>query len=488
MKGASIQCICVVLSLLLMAGCANIVPPGGGPKDEKAPELRSITPADSQLRTRVSEIVLLFDEYIELKDAANQVQISPLLSIPLTVTALNKRVKVVIPDSLLLDATTYRINFGTAIQDIHEGNPYKAKPYTFSTGDYFDSLAISGIVHDARTGLPDTGSLVMLYSAAESDSAIVRHKPMYVVHTDATGKFLFEGLPPRSFRLYALRDANANMTFDGGNEWIAFLDSAITPKADTIVDFQLRTFPESTGDSLSEAVASKPRISGAAKPGGREITPGSYRVGVDTGDVTKRTQELTGPIDILLSRRLSGSMNASRIFLSVDSAGTTVEMPVVITRDTSELVYSLATQWRENSVYTLRLQKGFAVDSSGSDLLPGRYVFRTKRDEDYGKLSIHLPTKYYGDRYILQVVNERDTVYQQPVRDSIINLPRIQPGVYSMRIIVDANRNGRWDAGELFRRRQPELVVPYPNTINLKAGWEQQVDFVPTPARKPGMR
>ena len=137
-------------------------------------------------------------------------------------------------------------------------------------------------------------------------------------------------------------------------------------------------------------------------------------------------------------------------------------MPVHITQDSSGLQYKLNTDWREDAVYTLRLQKGFAKDSSGSDLFPGRYTFRTKRDEDYGKLRIHLPSKYFGRSHILQVANERDTI----------------------RIIEDKNENGRWDAGDLFLRKQPEIVVPYTVSVTLKAGWEQQIDFEAPRTRK----
>lgn len=85
---------------------------------------------------------------------------------------------------------------------------------------------------------------------------------------------------------------------------------------------------------------------------------------------------------------------------------------------------------------------------------------------------------------MLQVVNERDTIYQKPVADTIVNLLRIPPGTYIMRVIEDANQNGRWDAGDLFLRRQPEVVVPYNGNIILKAGWEQQIDFEAPRKRK----
>ncbi len=479
MIGATFRGIAALLLLLLLGSCANIVPPAGGEKDVTPPKLRSIAPLDSQRNTRVKKLELAFDEYIVLSDAATQVHISPLLPIPLTVTATSKRVAIIIPDSLLQDATTYRITFGSAIRDLHEGNVWSGNGYIFSTGSYFDSLSLAGTVYDARTGLRDSTAQVMLYAAGGGDSAVVRHKPMYVVHADAAGNFRFEGLPARPFRLYALRDANSNLTFDGGAEWIAFADSIITPIPAMRSDFILRTFPESLGDTaVSVDVRQRAGSGRQGPPPGLIVPPGRYIISADTSDAKKRSQDITQPLTITFGRRIAGVMAQSKIFLFYDSAGATVEAPLRITAaDTGELRYTISTPWREDAVYTLRLQKGFAKDSGGTDLLPGRYTFRTKRDEDYGKLRVHLPGRFYGRGHILQVSNERDTIYQQWVADTVVSLLRIPPGSYTLRIIEDRNQNGRWDAGDLFLRRQPEGVIPYATTINLKAGWEQQIDF-----------
>lgn len=481
MFGAASRWMFYLLLVLVVAGCANIVPPEGGKKDVTPPKLRSISPADSQLNTRVKKIELAFDEYITLNEAATQVQISPLLSIPLTVTASLRRVTVLIPDSLLLDATTYRITFGTAIRDLHEGNVWGSNGYTFSTGGHFDSLSLDGSVYDARTGLHDSTAQVLLYDASEGDSSIVRHKPLYVMRVNAAGDFLFQGLPARPFRIYALRDANANLTFDGGAEWIAFSDSVITPTALRRANLELRTFPETLGDTTIAATTGGGGLGRRASPSGPAVataSKGSYIVGVDTTDIKRRSQDLDAPVKLNFGRKLSAPINEGKIFLSYDSSGTLIETPFSLSvADTTGLQYNLKLVWREDAVYTLRLQKGFAKDSSGADLLPGRYTFRTKRDEDYGKLRVHLPSKFYGRSHILQVSGERDTIYQQPVTDTIVSLVHVPPGVYTMRVIEDKNENGRWDAGDLFLRRQPELVIPYSNTINLKAGWEQQIDF-----------
>ncbi|MBS1645489.1 MAG: Ig-like domain-containing protein [Bacteroidetes bacterium] len=490
MKG-SFSGILLGLSLLIVGGCANIVPPSGGPKDETAPKLISISPADSQLNSRVTELVLRFDEYITLNDPTAQIQIAPLLPQALEVTAQLRSIKIKIPDSLLEPNTTYRLSFGTAIRDLHEGNIYQSNGYVFSTGNYFDSLSLQGSVLNAATGLPDSAATLLLYSANVSDSAITRQKPRYTTHVGALGNFQLSGLPAGQFKLFALRDENHNLLFDGSNEWVGFSDTVITLGSGAAHAIKLYTFPQAlqAADSNSSVASeSKTRFGSLASRKERttKLSPGHYEVLVDTTQQEKRTQDLNSTIEIHLGRKLQAGLKSQHIFLSADSAGMTVEMPFQIEKDTTGLLYRLKVDWLENTRYTLRLQKGFAQDSNGNDLMPGRFSFRTKRDDDYGKLQIHLPTSYYREGYILQVSNNVDTVYQAPISDTMVQLNRLPPGNYTLRVIGDKNKNGRWDAGNLFLKIQPELVIPYDQNINLKAGWEQQIDFIPT-RRKPKM-
>ena len=43
----------------------------------------------------------------------------------------------------LIDSSTYTFNFGNAIVDLNEGNPYTNFSYIFSTGSTIDSFGIS---------------------------------------------------------------------------------------------------------------------------------------------------------------------------------------------------------------------------------------------------------------------------------------------------------------------------------------------------------
>lgn len=460
---------------LAVAGCANIQGLPGGKKDTKAPVLVRVSPKDSTLNTRVSKIELHFDEFINVVDAVKEVQISPILSIPMTVTGAYKKVTVKIPDSLLQDNTTYRVSFGNAIKDLHEGNTFTGYTYTFSTGSYFDSLEVKGEVLNAVTGMPDTGAWVLLYNANNPDSVVLREKPLYVGKVDG-GRFSIKGLPGRSFRVFALRDANNNLIYDGRSEWIAFKDEPVRAGDSSATAISLRLFPEVQDTSKFRADSLKALRKGQdMKPNKDAKTELTYTLNVDTSGMNKRTKDITKPIEISLNKKVD-SIYPQQISLYLDSSDKTV--PIAVYKDSSkEKTVLVKADWKENTLYTLKIHKGFAKDTSGNETAPSKYVFRTKEDDDYGKLNIHLPKKYINANYVLLVKGDKDTVYQQTVADSMVYLVRQQPGSYSMLLIADANGNGKWDTGDMLAHLQPEIVIPYKGSIVLKEGWENTIDF-----------
>ena len=92
---------------------------------------------------------------------------------------------------------------------------------------------------------------------------------------------------------------------------------------------------------------------------------------------------------------------------------------------------------------------------------------------------MRLPGKYLGSQYLFRVMYNGDSLSQRPITDTVISLKRLKPGKYTFRIIVDKNRNGKWDAGNLFKHEQPEEVIPYYEVMSGKAGYQYDNDFEP---------
>lgn len=470
MKVLPAQIIVTTVLVFLLASCANIVPPAGGPRDTTPPKLIAVVPKDSSLNTRVTKLELQFDEFVTLSNPATEISVAPLIPFPVTTEAGLKKIVLKIPDSLLRANTTYRIHFGKAIQDVHENNPFKDYRYTFSTGAYFDSLRIGGKVIDAATGKIENNAIVVLYDDLQNDSCVVRQKPLYITKTEANGSFYFEGLPSTTMKIFALKDANSNMMYDGKEEMIAFSDTAILPQKLGNQNIVLHLFSES--DSVKKK--NEGRRTATNK---KDDTHFSYQVKVDTSDIRKRTQEITAPIIIETNKQFA-KFNTARFNLSYDSLGVQVEAEAKLIIDTQYVAQlKIETHWKENTVYTLRLLKGFATDSLGNETLPSKSVFRTKRQEDYAKFVVHLPTKYFSGNYLLELLRDEESIYLQPVNDTLVTFPLLSPSGYSIRVIEDRNSNKKWDHGVLFQKLQPEIVFPYSEKILLKAGWENIIDI-----------
>lgn len=489
-----------ILGLFLLQGCANIVPPEGGKKDETPPVLLAINPGDSALNASISKIELRFNKYMEVHDLEKHMQISPFLDINPTVIAYGKRVEIKITDTLRPN-TTYRLTLGNALVDNREATPFKNFVYVFSTGAYFDSLQLKGRVFDAATGMPDTAAVLMLYPAGDNDSAVVRHKPLYAVKVNAAGNFSFQFLPEKPFRIYALQDANSNYLYDMGQEKIGFLGETVVPsmQPDTLVFPVFKEWVDTAAltvnDTAKKAIASDTAKKGPLSFKDRSSSVSArnaavrnaknnigYRVVADTSNPRTRTFELTQPLTIEVYKELA-HLDTGKVYLSYDNGG--IEVEAVQQLKTEQGDIKIHTQWQSDKLYTLRLVKGWAKDTSGAELPPGKYFFRTKQTEDYGTIRIHIGREYLNDSLVLYVYKAADSIYQKPIKDSVVTLSLLQPGEYGMRLIVDANKNGKWDEGSLFKKIQPEKVIPYSGAITLKAGWESDIDFVaPAPPKK----
>lgn len=216
-------------SLLLVVACASMGTPDGGPYDEEPPVLMEAKPAIGATNVKSGKITLEFDEYVKLVNAFENVVVSPpQLQMP-EIKSLGKRVLVELTDTLIPNVT-YSIDFGDAIVDNNEGNPYEDFAYYFSTGNTVDTLAVSGTVLNAEDLEPIKGIVVGLHSCLD-DSAFTKLPFERVSRTDSKGHFVIKGIAPGKYRLYALSEANNNYLFDQKSEVLAFMDTEVSPFA-----------------------------------------------------------------------------------------------------------------------------------------------------------------------------------------------------------------------------------------------------------------
>ncbi len=235
----------ILLSIALICwNCAQQGSPSGGPRDEDPPVVLECEPPNYSTRFEAEKILITFDEFIVLDNVNQQLIVSPPMEEKPEVK-LRKKTIIIQFGELLKDSTTYTLNFGSSIKDLHEGNKLLNYEYVFSTGDILDSLSVKGTLKYASdlSNLEESVT-VMLYNDLR-DSVPLTDIPLYVGRSDDSGLFSINNLRPDLYKVFALKDGNNNLLFDLPTEEIGFLDSNLIVNAEFA-----RTLLESAGDSI----------------------------------------------------------------------------------------------------------------------------------------------------------------------------------------------------------------------------------------------
>lgn len=248
MKGMSISRRCtlwkclalVVPAMILVQACASVEAPKGGPEDKAPPRVIAVSPAPRTINSpRDLEIQIQFNEWIVNPVPRSAIRISPPLDGRLE-SEVDGDLLVIRSKTKLDTLTTYTLNIGSMLKDLHE-NPV-AKPFqlVFSTGPQIDTLQIRGhvLLPDSlirQKRYPTIGLYPIGLSARESRAYLAKlrdstttqpdstprlhlESALYIGQSDSTGAFQIDGIAPGRYRVMAFWDQNGNNRIDPSTE------------------------------------------------------------------------------------------------------------------------------------------------------------------------------------------------------------------------------------------------------------------------------
>lgn len=518
---------------LFLAACAQTASPSGGPRDTQAPELQhELSTPNGQVNFQERKITLSFDEWIQLDNVYGQLVVSPPLEYRPEIKARGKSLEFSFDTrEVLLDSTTYTINFGKSIKDQTEGNKLSALSFVFSTGPVLDSLEFSGRVLDAFTSEPAGDKSVLLFSHNE-DSAVVKVKPQYFAATDEGGQFHFKNLRSGHYRLIAIEDKNNNLKFDPGLEPIAFSSELIslpdtgaggvllmlskplahvTPLKAVMKDsfsvvvgyastpeLPLRLHRESTDEHYMLIDEDSVRIwwkDSSAVPGKLILVqgdqyfdtlslsgriPGSYFLKMQWSSASTGPLAPNKPFEIRFNQPLLISDTAGVSIL--DSSGSA--LPVSLKTDSLDMrKLIISAPFKQAQLHELIIVPGALTGWNGKSLADTlRMNIPSGKLADFGTLLLQLEDISPEAIYWVELVRgDNDVVYSAPINGSggssqVIRLLNYPPGKYALRVISDLNANQKWDPGDYWNRQQPESVRLIP-LEELRANWELKLNI-----------
>ncbi|MBS0011147.1 MAG: Ig-like domain-containing protein [Bacteroidales bacterium] len=215
------------LLILLIASCAKVSSPAGGPRDEDPPKVLKSVPLNESVNFNRRSFAISFDEYFVLDKVDQVLMISPPLEKKPVIKIRGKTMVVELDeDEQLKENTTYSFNFLNSIRDLNENNPLENFKYVFSTGDIIDSLSVTGSIYDAFNLEAGEDILVLLHSEM-ADTVPRTLLPQYITKAAVDGNFRIDNIAGDEYKIYGLKDNNNNKMYDQPSEAFAFLDSSI---------------------------------------------------------------------------------------------------------------------------------------------------------------------------------------------------------------------------------------------------------------------
>lgn len=524
------KCFLYFLLYILVTSCAQPISPTGGKKDIIAPTLLSSIPTNKQTNYKGRTIDLEFDEYIVAENLQQKLLITPdagEYDSKIRPTGLRLTFK-----KSLDTATTYSLSFGDAIKDFSEKNPARNLRVVFSTGLGIDSAFVSGQVKDLLTDKPLLETLVGLYPNTDtlniekmkpsyftrSDSAglfsieNIRPATYRLYAFDDKNRSLTYN--SRAERIAYLRDSITifDSTQISGVSLKLFMANNTPPKVrntqpranyysinydkgfleysvkfnnpeDSIPHYQAGTNElkfyntKNRKDTIVAKIVIRDSV-GLTFEHIQKIKFREARGGARNADSAKE------PFDMQTNFPENGEIEPKNFDLKL-----TFNKPLAEARLNQIQVFSDSTRaeiikvsdykW-ENNQTIVSLSRPIAARRQLKIIIPKSTFFSVEKDtipartfklnimdeEDYGTLEGEV--KGVKTKFIIELLNDKQEVIRSLSNKNTYSFKYLKPAIYTLRVIMDENGNGKWDTGDVKAKKLAEPIFFHTEAIKVK--------------------
>lgn len=529
-----------ILLAFILASCAHELPLTGGDKDTKAPVAEKFSPANKATQFNSKTITIEFDEFVKLKDPNKQILISP-PGTEFIATEKGKSIQITITNPLKTNATyvinfgssiadnnegnvlndlVYTFSTGSFLDSLVTGfrvlDAFTLKPKPNARVMLYDvdvdSLPLTQLPYYAGTTAENgqvrigymkpgnfkvfvleeenknylydktnegIGFLTSLVQAGDSIPA----KILFFKEEAPNPKILAAKMPVAgllSFKFTGninkeqLRFINQNYDFDtsqfefiGGKKDTAVYWFKPQLNKDTV----WLEFTRKLGEKDTSRLY--PRIINTFKNNqvtGAQPVKILNAVPADFDYYKKLDLEFSMPVD---------SLGLDTIVLKEEDKTIPLALQPI---DSIHRVYRLNYVFKQSKNYRLYFPKKSVKGILGTYMDSTVIVFKTSNEKAYKLLTLHItnPEIKTGGG-ILQLLDVKDLVLDEKrvswADTNVVEFKNLRQGAYRIRLIYDENSNGMWDTGNYAEKRQPEKVVFFPQSIDIKPNFDYVLDW-----------
>ena len=148
--------------------------------------------------------------------------------------------------------------------------------------------------------------------------------------------------------------------------------------------------------------------------------------------------------------------------------------------DESGMKYRLTTYFEADSTYSFEIPDSVFFGIRGRTNEAIKVDFHILKDDEYGNIYITVAPPEGMKQVIVQLTDESGKVLKTQVIDTKqeVMFEYLAPAKYKLRAILDVDGNGKWSTGNYHRHTLPETILDYKDPLDLKAGWDIDLEEV----------
>lgn len=136
--------------------------------------------------------------------------------------------------------------------------------------------------------------------------------------------------------------------------------------------------------------------------------------------------------------------------------------------------YRIGHRWEFNEEYQLEIDSAAAYSISGYPSNAFTQKLKVRDEGYYSKITLDV-SNVHGSCFVQLLKNtDKEEVVQQIAldKDGAIEFPYLAPDKFKIRLVIDPNKNGKWDAGNIDEGLQPERVVYYQKILKTRSNFQ----------------
>jgi uncharacterized protein (DUF2141 family) len=122
--------------------------------------------------------------------------------------------------------------------------------------------------------------------------------------------------------------------------------------------------------------------------------------------------------------------------------------------------------------FLIELMEGAIIGESSAQNSPLKQTIQIKEEKEFGKLLVHLSSNISSG--IIELIQKEKVIKALSTNgtSSDFIFENLLPGEYAFRIILDENKNEKWDSIDVQQQKQAEDVLYFNTPVKVRANWE----------------